>query len=345
MMQVPTSRRRCRPVPIGAGADRGDAGQEPPALLDRWRVAAAVAAIRRGEAGDAGRPSPPGRGGAAVHGSAAGPVRARTANGPQKHRHQKHRTRNTAQIPGVAGSTSARVAARRSTPRARRPRGRPHHPHPPRRAQPPPMPYRAAAPLRLQRVARSGALAGAVSAADLGGVILGVFILRAGVTGIGHSRCGVCRPVACRAGRASWRMDRHFRSSYRGRTRSVGEPRQQTGRRRGVPFGLATHSVRHDDHRTRHPQEPAAMTTPRLCPQRYELGECWVSAACRVHHGWTRGSTVTWRSRCARRPARDPQFQIRFRREAQNAARSTLRDRVRVRHGEVQTNPGRCPTS
>jgi eukaryotic-like serine/threonine-protein kinase len=80
--------------------------------------------------------------------------------------------------------------------------------------------------------------------------------------------------------------------------------------------------ARHDVQITHDPQELAAMTTPRLLSERYELGEVLgYGGMSEVHRGLdTRlGRDVAIKVLRADL-ARDPQFQMRFRREAQNAA-------------------------
>ena len=97
---------------------------------------------------------------------------------------------------------------------------------------------------------------------------------------------------------------------------------------------------------TPRPQEPAAMTTPRLLSERYELGEVLgFGGMSEVHRGLdTRlGRDVAVKVLRADL-ARDPQFQMRFRREAQNAAALNHPAIVAVYDtGEVQSEFGPLP--
>jgi eukaryotic-like serine/threonine-protein kinase len=105
-------------------------------------------------------------------------------------------------------------------------------------------------------------------------------------------------------------------------------------------------AARHDVRIIHHPQEPAPMTTPRLLSERYELGEVLgYGGMSEVHRGLdTRlGRDVAIKVLRADL-ARDPQFQMRFRREAQNAAALNHPAIVAVYDtGEVQGETGPLP--
>ena len=94
------------------------------------------------------------------------------------------------------------------------------------------------------------------------------------------------------------------------------------------------------------PQEPAAMTTPRLFSERYELGEVLgFGGMSEVHRGrdLRLGRDVAIKVLRADL-ARDPQFQMRFRREAQNAASLNHPAIVAVYDtGETQSESGPLP--
>ena len=126
-----------------------------------------------------------------------------------------------------------------------------------------------------------------------------------------------------------------------------GEPHRPTDRRSGSRSAAPRPgAARHDDHSTRHPQESAAMTTPRLLSERYELGEVLgFGGMSEVHRGLdTRLSRDVAIKVLRADLARDPQFQIRFRREAQNAAALNHPAIVAVYDtGEVQSDSGPLP--
>ena len=183
----------------------------------------------------------------------------------------------------------------------------------------------------------------------LAALALGVFILRGGVN-LGELTLG----IAATGSVAGWEgvvagwvvMVRPLILQ----DRKGGNPVSPSSRRSGASGRGAPppghRPTRHDDHITQHPQEPAAMTTPRLLSERYELGEVLgYGGMSEVHRGLdTRLSRDVAIKVLRADLARDPQFQMRFRREAQNAAALNHPAIVAVYDtGETQSEFGPLP--